>query len=280
MPCKIAILTDSTCDLPAALTDDYGISVIPQQIIWEGQMYLDGVHLSADTFYHHLAHSDQPPTTAPPTPDDFALAYEQARAHMEAEKVIAVLLSSRLSSTFAHAQAGAQLVDFPVFLYDTQTVSMGLGFAVLAAAQARNAGAAVDGVLEAARQARRRTHLYFTVHTLDFLRRGGRISHLQHVIGAAFDVRPILHIHEGQIEVAEITRKLPRAVQRMLELAHNGGGAQQVAVMHGSAPEAALALEAQIRHTWRAQQVMVGTVGPTLGVHTGPGVLGIAVQAG
>ncbi|MBZ0290238.1 MAG: DegV family EDD domain-containing protein, partial [Anaerolineae bacterium] len=131
---KIALLTDSTCDLPSHLAEQHHIHVIPQRIIWDNELYFDGVDLSSSAFYERLADSQTLPESAPPTPEDFAAEFENARAQDRAEQVVAILLSSHLSQSFANAQAAALRVDFPVFLQDSHMVSMGLGFAVLAAA--------------------------------------------------------------------------------------------------------------------------------------------------
>lgn len=276
---KIALVTDSTCDLPVQVAQAADIHVIPQQIIWDGQAYRDGIDLTLASFYQRLATSPTLPVSAPPTPDDFAAAFQAARAKDEAEQVVLFTLSSKLSDSFHNALVGARLVNFPVFVHDSQTVSMGLGFAVLAAARARDDGANVDQILEAARQARRQCRQFFTVDTLEFLYRGGRIGGARHLIGTALSLRPILTIEDGQVVVIETVRTRQRAIARMLELAAEEGtpGEVQVAIMSGDADEEARQLIAPLRQRLKPLELIESHVSTSIGVNTGPGVLGITV---
>jgi DegV family protein with EDD domain len=282
VPRKITLLTDSTCDLPQTLIQTNGIHLVPQHIIWDGDLFFDGVDLSADDFYQRLATSENLPETAPPSPEEFAAEFENARATDAADQLVAILISSRLSESFANAQKGARLVDFPVFLQDSQTVSMGLGFAVLAAASARDSGGSVDAMLEAARDTRRRTRMFFTVDTLEFLYRGGRIGGARHLIGTALSLKPILSVEQGQVEAVESVRTRSRAVARMLELAaeNSAPGDVRIALMSGGADEEAIALLQPSRRQLRPAEMFECHVSPSLGVHAGPGVLGITVCDG
>lgn len=275
---KIAIVTDSTCDLPPDLLAAHYISVIPQHIIWNDVIYRDGVELSAGDFYHYLTSAQNLPDTQPPTPLEFADYFEQARSATGADRVIALLLSSKLSESFINAQMAARELDFPVFVFDTQTISLALGFTVISAAEARNQGASVEQILDAARQTRRQTRLYFTVNTLDFLYRGGRIGGARHLIGKALSIKPILSVTSGEVEAVENARTRQRAIQRMLEMAANGAnGAMRVGVTHGDAADEAEALCDYIGHTWQPHQLVASITSPAIGAHTGPGVVSITV---
>ena len=276
---KITLVTDSTCDLPPHLAEEYGIRIIPQRILWDHELYFDGIDLTSDAFYARLAAAETLPESAPPTPEEFAAEFETARAENRAEQVIAILLSSHLSQSFANAQAAALMVDFPVFLHDSQTISMGLGFAVMAAAGALRAGAGTDGILEAARQSRRQTRILFTVDTLEYLYRGGRIGGARHMIGTALAIKPILAIEHGEIAAVDSVRTRARAVTRMLELAaeNTPPSSARIALMSGGADDEALALLNPARQQMRPQEIFECHVSPSIGVHTGPGVLGITV---
>jgi DegV family protein with EDD domain len=279
VPRKITLVTDSTCDLPSQLAEEQGIHIIPQRIVWDNELYFDGIDLTSDAFYQRLSDSQTLPESAPPTPEDFAAEFETARANNRAEQIVAILLSSHLSQSFANAQAAALLVDFPVFLQDSQTVSMGLGFALLGAAGAMRAGADVEAILEAARQSRRQTRILFTVDTLEFLYRGGRIGGARHMIGTALALKPILTVEHGQIEAVETIRTRGRAVARMIELAveNTPPGSAKVALMSGGVDDEALALLEPARKRLRPQEIVECSVSPAIGVHTGPGVLGVTV---
>lgn len=281
MPRKIAILTDSTCDLPGELAHESGIAIIPQKIVWDGQVYKDGVDLMPDDFYIRLVEEANLPTSAPASPEEYAAAFEAARAEQASDQVVALLISSKLSTSFLNAQDGARLVDFPVFVQDTQTVSMGLGFTVLAGAEARDAGANVEQILEVARQTRRNTTMFFTVGTLEYLYRGGRIGGARHLIGKALSIKPILTVSDGQVAPVENIISRNRAVQRILELMAAEmppGTPVRAAVISSEASEEALELLTPIRERWSPQQIVESTICPALGVNAGPGTLGIVLS--
>lgn len=280
---KVALVTDSTADLPSALAEAKGIHIVPQIVIWEGTAYRDGVDLTNNEFYWRLGEASELPQTAPPSAEDFAAGFEAARRQAHADQVVALVISSKLSQSFVSAQAGARMVDFPVYLQDTQTVTVGLGFAALAAAAARDAGATVEGILAAARQARRQTSMYFTLDTLDFLYRGGRIGGARHLLGTALNLKPILTVTDGQVEAAENVRNRDRAVTRMLDLIEQSipqGAGVQIAVINGHAEEEALELLTPVRRQFNPVNVIESNICAALGVHTGPGALGLAAWWG
>jgi DegV family protein with EDD domain len=277
---QIGLVTDSTSDLPPALVEAHGLHVVPQRILWDGYAYRDGLDLSPEMFYRRLAATDTPPATQPPAPEDFAEAYQSA-ADCGAEQVIALVMSSRLSQAFHNAQAGAQHVNVPVFVQDTRMLSMAEGFCVLAAAELCQMERSVDVILDGIRQTRRSTHLFFTVDTLDYLHRGGRISGIQHRIGSALSFKPIFCLSDGQIQLVEQARSRARAVRRMLELALESvpaGSPVRAAVVHGDALTDASALADTVEAAWSPLQLMVTPVSAAIGVHAGPGVLGLALS--
>ena len=276
---KIAIVTDSTCDLPSDLAAEHQISIIPQNILWDGEVYQDGVGLTAVDFYRYLATASTFPATAPPSTTEFVQYFHEARAAVGADGVVAMILSSKLSNSFVNAQVAAGQLDFPVFVMDTQTVSHGLGFAVLAAAEARDQGAGIQQILDAARQTRRQTRLYFTVSTLVFLHRGRCIGGARHLIASALSLKPILRVSGGRVEAAATALTRERAIHQMLGLARNGiNGRIRVGLTHGDVPDEAEVIWKLLIHEWQPHQIVVSETSPALGVHTGPGVLGIAVS--
>lgn len=281
MPRKIAIVTDSTCDLPIHLCEPGRIGIVPQRITWGDAIYRDGIDLTPDEFYQRLADAPVLPVSNPATVEDFAAGFEAARVAQNAEQVVAVLLSSHLSASFLNAQTAARQMDFPVFVHDSQTVSMGLGFCAMAAMETRDAGGSVEEILENVRRVRRETCIYFTVGTLEFLYRGGRIGGARHLIGKALSIKPILTVTDGQVEAAENVISRGRAVQRMLDLAAAEippGDPVRVAVISGDAGEEALELLMPIRQRWQPTQLIEGHISPAIGVNAGPGVLGITVS--
>ena len=275
---KLAIVTDSTSDLPVEIAALHHIEVVPQHILWRTQSYLDGIELKVADFYERLAHESEMPKTSQPAPGDFAAAYQHAREVDNADAVLCVTLSSTLSGTYNSAEAARALVDFPVQVVDSRSVTMGLGFAVLAAAHARDQGATLAEAAEAAAETGKKAQVFFTVNTLEFLHRGGRIGNTQRLIGTALSIKPIFQVYDGQVRAAERVRTRKRALARMLELARCAqSGMVQVAILHGAAEAESDAFADEVQHTVIPACLFRSTICSTLGVHTGPGVVGIAI---
>lgn len=277
---RISLVTDSTCDIPADLRQERAIHVIPQHVIFGDKTYRDGTELSSKAFYDKLSQGSSLPTTSQPSAGEFVEMFERARAADNADGVIAITVSSKLSNTFTTAESAARMVDFPVTVIDSQQVSMALGFTVLAAAQAREDGGTLDQIVEVVRYARSHTSIYFTVKTLDYLHRGGRIGGARHFVGTALAIKPILQISSGMVEAAGSVRTRTKSLQRLLEIAQTDtprGSTIQAAVIHGDAQEEAEMLMTEVNNTWRCDHVLQSTVCSAIGTHAGPGVIGIVV---
>ncbi len=276
----IAIVADSTCDLPAEVVKSRQIGIVPLHILFGTRSYRDGIDIDNTTFYNRLQHEAALPTTSQPTPAEFAEVYRQVREQQNADGLVCVTVSAKLSGTFNSADAARTQVDFPVRAVDSRTVSMGLGFAVLAAADARDRGASLDEITEAARAAGERVELFFTVNTLEFLYRGGRISNAQRMIGSALNIKPILAVRDGQALAIENVRTRKRALARLAELAgcvDAEPGKLHLAVMDGEASAEADALAAELQTTLKPMSLTRASLSATLGVHTGPGIVGVGV---
>ncbi|MHB8629524.1 MAG: DegV family protein [Aggregatilineales bacterium] len=277
---NIAIVADSTCDLPAEVVKARQIGIVPLHILFGTRSYRDGIDIDNTTFYNRLQREAALPTTSQPTPAEFAEVYRQVREQQNADGLVCVTVSAKLSGTYNSADAARTQVDFPVRVIDSRTVSMGLGFAVLAAADARDQGASLDEISEAARAVGERVELFFTVNTLEFLYRGGRISNAQRMIGSALNIKPILAVRDGQALAIENVRTRKRALARLAELAgcvDAEPGKLHLAVMDGEAPAEADALAAELQTTLKPVSLTRASLSATLGVHTGPGIVGVGV---
>ncbi len=275
----IAIVTDSTADLPADLIAKHQIGVVPLHILWGTESYRDGVDMDANTFYKRLEHNPELPRTSQPPPGDFADFYQKTRAAMGADSVVCITIAASLSGTYNSADAARALVDFPVIAVDSQTVSMGLGFAVLAAVAARDRGESIEAVAAAARRVGERAQVFFTVNTLEFLHRGGRIGGAQRLIGTALSIKPILSVQKGQVLSAETVRTRKRALARMAELARCvEAESVQIAVIEGLSQVEADLFAEDVTAILKPTFTVRSSLSPTLGVHTGPGVVGIAIS--
>lgn len=272
----IRIVTDSTADLAAAEIETYGIVVVPLTIHFGSESYRAGVDIQTDEFYARMPRSEVLPRTSQPSPAAFQTAYEGLR---EANGIVSVHISGKLSGTLNSARAGAALVEGapPIELVDTNSASMGLGFAVLAAARAAAEGGELAAVAAAAREAALRTRLLLFVDTLEYLQKGGRIGRARAFLGTLLKTKPVLELRDGVIEPLERPRTRQRATERLFELTVRTPGVQEVVVLYGSTPEEAGALAERVREALAGVPVGVGHCSPVIGVHTGPGALGVAI---
>jgi DegV family protein with EDD domain len=276
---RVAVVTDSTNGLPGELIDKYDVRVVPLQVVLGGRLGADGVEVSpADVAAALRAHLSV--STSRPPPAAFARAYAQA-ADDGHDAVVSVHLSAGLSGTCDAARAAAADAAVPVEVVDSASTAMGLGFPVLAAAEAAAAGAEPDEVAGAARRAVTRTRALFYVHSLDALRRGGRLGQAATLVGSALAVKPLLHVVDGRIAVCEKVRTATKALLRLEELATAGIGDApvDVAVHHLAAADKAAEIAASLRAALPGLvSAYVTEVGAVLGAHVGLGLLGVVIH--
>jgi DegV family protein with EDD domain len=281
----IALVTDSTCNLPPSLAAERHIYVAPLYVIWGEESYKDGVDITEDELFDRLVKvgtKGELPKTSQVAPQDFVTLFEKARTQEGADEIVCAVLSSELSGTYASAIQAQDMVDFPVHIVDTLQASWALGFPVLAGAEARDAGATPAEIVAAIHQATRHTKLLFMVESLDYLHAGGRIGGAARLLGTALNIKPILEVTpEGVINAADKVRTRKRAVAHLLRLAEQqAGGApiQRLAVIHSGAAEDAEMLLTQAREELKPQEHYLSFITAVLGVHVGPGALGIIVN--
>jgi DegV family protein with EDD domain len=272
---KVAIVTDSTADLPPELVRRRGVTVVPLTVMIGGQSWLDGVEIQPDEFYRRLATAASVPTTSQPTPARFAETYTRLLEQHDA--VVSIHISARLSGTFASAeQAAAELgAADRIHLVDSALVSMPLGLLVLAAAKMAEDGAAAATIVEGVEKIRSGAHVYFGVKTLDNLARGGRIGRANALVGSILQVKPVLTIQDGEVTPLERVRTWDRALNRIVDLARavdTGQGLCAIvghAVDEDSAQRIAAALEPV------ADTLLLQPLGAVVGAHAGPGTVGV-----
>jgi DegV family protein with EDD domain len=273
----VAVVTDSTCYLPPGVADRHGITVVPLQVVLGGRPLLEGRDVFptdlAAALGSHVAVSTSRPTTA-----EFARIF-QAVVDAGAPGIVSVHLSGDLSGTVDAARLAAADVAVPIAVVDSRSTAMGLGFAVLAAAEATAEGADVAEAAARARLAAAATSVLFCVDTLEYLRRGGRIGAAAALLGAALSIKPILSIRDGRIDVAEKVRTTVRAARRLGDLAVAlADGPVDAAVHHLAAPDRAAALSGRLRaEVPELVDLYVSEVGPTVAAHTGPGMVGVVI---
>jgi fatty acid kinase fatty acid binding subunit len=276
----VAVVTDSTAYLPPGLVAERGIRVVPLEVRLGDRVGREGVDIDAAAVSAALADRHVTVQTSRPAPAEFATVFRAALAGGAAE-VVSVHLSRELSGTWDAARLAAEEVGPErVRVVDSRATAMGLGFAVLAAADASDGGADGAAVEDAAADVAARCRVFFCVDTLDRLRRGGRIGAAAALVGGALAVKPLLHVAQGRIVPLEKVRTTGRAAQRMLDLAVRaaGEGPADVAVHHLGAAERAEELAARLRERLpRVVRLLVSEVGAVIGAHAGTGLLGIVV---
>ncbi len=275
-PEDIAIVTDSTCDIPVHLLEQYRLTVVPLYVIWGEEELRDGVDIDQETFYDRLPRDPIHPKTSQPTPGDFVRAIEG----LDAREVLVITLTKALSGTHESACQARDAVDVSVHVVDSYSLSMGLGWQVLAAARARETGADMAGMIAAAEEVRRRLSLLLTVDTLEYLHRGGRIGGAAKLVGSLVQLKPLLEIDHisGTLQAVEKIRTRKRAMARLVEETFRRVDPQKpakVAVIDGAAPEDADMLRRQVEERCQTVEVITSPITPVLGVHGGPGVVGI-----
>lgn len=279
---NVIILTDSTAYIPEELIKQNPIDVIPLTLIWDGNSYKDGVDITPDEFYVKLAASN----TMPKTSQVSVFEYEQAFQKLvdQGYEVLNLGLSSGISSSFFSAEQAAKSFDSSkVDLFDTKLVSMALGFQVLTAARAAKEGATLAECKAIAQDAYNKIGVYFTVDTLKYLAAGGRINSAKRLVGSALDLKPILEISDGKIELVESVRSKKKAIRRMISLVEKGINGRipvRLSVFHALDHDNAIALQAEIKDLFNPEEEILSFVSPVVGAHVGPGTISIAYMAG
>jgi DegV family protein with EDD domain len=276
---KVRILTDSAADLPSEVLDRYSIGVIPFPVSFASETYLDGVDLDRPTFYSRLAQSAELPKTSQITPATFI--EEFTRATSDESDVVYIGLSSGLSGTAQAARMARDMLPDPakVFTVDSLAASVGEGILVLRAAEMAKQGASARVIAETCENIRGNLNCIFTIDTLEYLKKGGRITAFKAAMGGMLNLKPVLHVNrEGHIVQLEIARGRKKAVRRLIEIIEEKGkdlASQVIGVNHSRAPEEAEALAAEIRDRFACREVVTGEIGATVGTHVGPGTLSV-----
>lgn len=279
-PQRVAVVTDSTSYLPAALSDALRVRLVALQVQLDGRTGQEGRDVSPADVTAALRNRTAV-TTSRPTPAEFLEVYRGALRE-GAEAVVSVHLSAELSGTCDSARlAAAELDEGVVQVLDSRSTAMALGFAVLAAARAAAAGAGAEAVEQAARATRERTSALFYVDSLEWLHRGGRIGTAAAMLGTALAVKPLLHLADGKIVPLEKVRTASKAIARLVQLTvnHAGSGEVDIAVQHLASPERAADVARQLREALpNLRELHQSEVGAVVGAHVGPGLLGVVVN--
>lgn len=277
---KVAVVTDSTSDMPIQTALRLGIQVIPLSVHFGDEVYRDGIDIFPEEFYSKLRSTHILPRTSQPSPGDFATTYSRL-LDAGAKTILSIHISSKLSGTLGSAQVARDYFpEADIRLFDSQMVSSALGLLVMDAGSMAAQGDDVNLICAHIERRITRLRLLFTLDTLEYLHRNGRIGKAANLIGTLLSLKPILTLTDGAITPFEKTRGRNMAIKRMLDVVREDLATRTkekaIAVIHGCYPEAAQKLHDELMGMHAAEQVLISELGPVVGVHVGPGALGIA----
>ncbi len=275
---RVALVTDSTSYLPVDLLVGTDIDVVPVQVVVSGRSFDETSDAVSTKRIAEALTAWQPVSTSRPTPERFRQAF--AKAAVEgATGVVCATLSASMSATYESAWLAAREVDIDVRVVDSQSVAMGLGFAVLAGERAAREGADLDAVEQIVRRRSMQTSIYFSVNTLEYLRRSGRISTARAAVGQALQVKPILSLRNGEVVGLERVRTNAKAMARMADLVTDSvHGPVEIAVQHLDAQERAAGLSAELHRRLPGTAIVQCSIGAVVAAHTGPGIVAAVVS--
>lgn len=282
---KVAIVTDSTACLQEQSIKGYPIFVLPLQVIWSDQIYLDGIDIQPTEFYQRLKTAKVTPSTSQVTPGAFIELYTRLLA--EDYDILSILISSKLSGTMDSAiQAKSHFPGAKIELVDSKNTAMALGFQVLSVARSAALGATIEECKAIVEDSIPNVGALFTVSTLEFLHRGGRIGGAAAFLGTALNLRPIMELRDGKIEAIERVRTTSKAIDRLLDLMVERIGHRtpvRIAGLHADSLEEVKIMVDRVRDRFNVSdisEIVISEVSPVIGTHTGPGTLGFAYMAG
>jgi DegV family protein with EDD domain len=272
MPIKI--ITDSTSDIPEASARQYGITVVPCYINIGEKSYLDGIDLPRKEFYERLPDYPVQPKTSSPNQSAFQEAYEQAVTE-GATQIISIHVAGAFSSVVDTARlAGQSVQNVQVTVFDSESVSLGLGFLAMTAARTAAAGKSVAEIITLLKAKVERTFLYAGLDTVDYLRRSGRASRIQASLSAFLHIFPVLHVYRGNVDMERI-RTHARVFERLVALAEENSPLEELAVLHTNCLEQAEEICQKIEHLLPGRPIWIREATPAIGTHVGPNALGV-----
>jgi len=274
----IKVVTDSSADLPAQLAKELGITVVPLYVRFGEEVLRDRVDISEDEFYQRLLHDPVHPSTIQPTPQDFADVYQ--KLSKEADGIISIHISSKLSGTCSSALQGKELVEkgCPIEVVDSQMTTMGLGLPAIEAANMARAGKSLPQVVKEVKQIIPSIHLLGLLDTLKYLALGGRIGKAKALVGSILNLKPVLILKDGEILPAGRVRSRAQGIGRLFDFVKNATDIHDLAVVYNTTPDEAQMLVERIGSIFAKERIRLARLGPMLGVHCGPGILFVALR--
>jgi DegV family protein with EDD domain len=269
---SIAVVTDSTADISPDLAREYDIQVIPAILMVNDQTFEDGPGISRDELYAMLPTMKDPPTTAAPAISAFYRVYEMLHKK-GVQQIISIHVSSTLSSMYNNAVVAAKSIGKHVHVIDSRQVTLGMGFQVLAAAEAARTGLGLDEILDVINDVRRRVHLVAMLDTLEYAYRSGRVSWARTSITSIFQIKPFVGVVDGEVLRMGETRTRRKGIERLYKMLANLGPLEYLAALHTNAEADAMDVVKQFKSVV-AHDPLIVNVTSLIGVHVGPNGLG------
>ena len=283
---QVAVVTDTTACIPKEQVEKHGIEVVPIELVFGDKVYRDGIDISPTEFYALLRQAETLPTTAGSLPGPYLEAYR--KVSRKASGILCITESSKFSGMFNSAQVAMEMAkkDIPnvsIEVLECTTAAAGQGLVALAAARAAASGKSLTEVVEIAREVMRRVCLFATLDTLHYLVKGGRVPKAAGLVNSLLQIKPVFTVNEGDAHTVALPRSTPNAMKRILKLMGQKvvkGQPLRVAVMHADAFNEAIILRSRISSQFDCTELFITEFTPVMGVHTGPGVIGVAFYSG
>lgn len=274
---KIAILTDSACDLPQSYIDEYNIKVLPLKVIYPYGIFSDRVDIQPEEVYSRMP--DEIPTTSMPTPSEIKEAIDGLQDDGFTH-ILALHLSSELSGTFNAVKLVAKEIDNMIIkVFDTKTLSAGTGWMVLDTARNIAKGLTFDKIVEKLATLQPKVQVYYVIETLEYLRKGGRIGQVRGMLGQFLHLKPIISVNEeGKYFTFAKAKGRNKSIEKLVQIVEQTVNTKTInlAVMHGGAKQEFDKLVTRLKTLPNIKELIISDISPTLGVHTGPGLLGVS----
>ena len=279
---KVAIVTDTTACVPQEQVTKYDIEVVPVQLIFEDRTYRDGIDISPSEFYALLRQAEKMPTTSASSPNPYLEAYQ--KASQKAPSILCLTEPSRFSAMFDSARVAKEMArktlrNVVIEVLECTTAAAGQGLVALAAAKTAALGKTLNEVTEVARSTMSRVNLFATLDTLNYLAKSGRVPQAAALVNSLLSIKPIFTLNHSEARTVALPRTTKSAIKRMLKLMEAEavkGQPLHVAVMHADALEQAVTLKNRIASQFECTEIFITEFTPVMGVHTGPGLIGIA----
>jgi DegV family protein with EDD domain len=276
----VRIVTDSSCDLPVEVAEEFGIEIVPLSIRFGEEEFIDREELTTAEFWTRCVGSSTLPETAAPAPGQFETVYRRL-VDEGATGVVVVSLSSALSATMQSAELAArsvaadESVDVDIRVVDSRTLTIGLGTIAIACSRSAIDGATVDEVEAQARALAERTRVFGALDTLDNLKKGGRIGNAKALLATALSIKPIIEVVDGVVEQAGKQRTRSKALAHLIDQVRRyDGRMENLAVMHADCSDVDMFVDMLRQHY--DGEIVVGEIGPVIGTHGGRGTIGVA----